>query len=170
MMLGICERWSCQLTVGPQKFFPSILSRRATCALHEHVRYWNTHPLKLFAFLLLTCEYPSQRGTTWSDLTSTFQRSFCTHKHNPGEIHIQSKTTDQLPCDKQNSEISLFSRTFSSRDFFLSITWYKEIRAPQLRVISTSRRRIFFFKLSQKFGFSEKQLNDKRLHELTWDK
>ncbi len=34
MMIGLCERWSCQLHAGPQKFFPSILSHRRTHALH----------------------------------------------------------------------------------------------------------------------------------------
>ncbi len=43
-MIGLRERWSCQLHIGPQKFFPSILSHRATCALHEYMRYWNIHP------------------------------------------------------------------------------------------------------------------------------
>ncbi len=35
---------SCQLHIGPQKFFPSIVSHRGTCALHEYMRYWNIHP------------------------------------------------------------------------------------------------------------------------------
>ncbi len=43
-MIGLCERWNCQLHVGHKKFFPSILSHRGTCALHEYVRYWNIHP------------------------------------------------------------------------------------------------------------------------------
>ncbi len=32
-MIGLRERWSCQLHVGPQKFFASILSHRGTCGL-----------------------------------------------------------------------------------------------------------------------------------------
>ncbi len=36
MMIGLRERWSCQLHAGPQKLFSSILSHRGTCALHEY--------------------------------------------------------------------------------------------------------------------------------------
>ncbi len=43
-MIGLRERWNCQLHVEHQKFFPSILSHRGTCALHEDVRYWNILP------------------------------------------------------------------------------------------------------------------------------
>ncbi len=45
MMIGLRERWSCQLHVEHQKFFTNILSRRGTCALHECVRSWNIHPI-----------------------------------------------------------------------------------------------------------------------------
>ncbi len=44
LMIGFRETWNCQLHAGHQKFFPSILSHRGTCALHEYVRYWNVHP------------------------------------------------------------------------------------------------------------------------------
>ncbi len=44
ILIGLCKRWSCQLRIGSQKFFPSILSHRGTCTLHEYVRYWNIHP------------------------------------------------------------------------------------------------------------------------------
>ncbi len=53
MMIGLRERWSGQLHVGPQKFFPSILSHGGTCTLHEYVHYWNIHPYSFVYHLLL---------------------------------------------------------------------------------------------------------------------
>ncbi len=44
MMIGLRERWNCQLHVRYQQFSPSFLSHRGTCALHEYVHYWNIHP------------------------------------------------------------------------------------------------------------------------------
>ncbi len=57
MMIGLRERWNCQLHVEHQKFFPNILSHRGTCTLYEYVRYWNIRPCIILQF------YPVDLGT-----------------------------------------------------------------------------------------------------------
>ncbi len=48
MMIGLCERWNCQVHIGHQKFFPTILSHRGTCALHEYCAPLKYSPIYTF--------------------------------------------------------------------------------------------------------------------------
>ncbi len=52
-MIGLRGRLNCQLHNGHQKFFPSILSHRETCALHEYVHYGNIHPYRWEILILV---------------------------------------------------------------------------------------------------------------------
>ncbi len=93
MMIGLPERWSCQLHFGPQTFSLSILSLIGTWALHEYVRYWNIHPYIDIFFNISHIEKLSLCRRLF------FQECFILYSF-PEKSHIQTSMLESSPLTK----------------------------------------------------------------------